>query len=155
RTAEQEALWLRFLAPAPRHPEALRQWLVEHNRLMAGSALELDEAEWHARVDTWLARGHNRRCCHMRLWSHQQETAGAFADPDVLVALRDRIADRVLDNHVDEDAIMPDGNADALAATDRSGRTHLMTGGGHDLLLEPTGEIAAWVVIYLWRTDRA
>jgi pimeloyl-ACP methyl ester carboxylesterase len=150
-TPTQEAAYRELCARPPE--DHLAAWMLAVNRRMAGPALAFDDAEWRHRIDGWLARGHNPRCCHLRIWRHHHQQRGPFADPDVCRAVLSRITAPTLALHGEDDPMLPAAGADVLAAIVGDGTAHRLAGRGHDLWLDPTGEITGRIVEHLRGAD--
>jgi pimeloyl-ACP methyl ester carboxylesterase len=139
---------LAYLMSKP-EPGALAPWLVGQWRLQMGRGLTIDEAEWVARVDLWMERGQNPRCPHLRIPTHERKTADPTADPARLTqALADvRVPTRVL--HGDDDGMFTPGNGELIAEAIPGALLTMLPGRGHDLFLDPTGEIADMLLEHL------
>jgi pimeloyl-ACP methyl ester carboxylesterase len=98
-----------------------------------------------------MERGQNPRCPHLRISAYEQQTADATAEPDRMrEALAGvRVPTRVV--HGDDDGMFTPANGELLASTIPGARLTLLTGRGHDLFLDPTGEVADLLLDHLER----
>jgi len=151
---EDPETFLRFCSRQPTDEHELETWFVEQNRLVAGSAVDFDEDDWRTRVRGWLARGNNRRCGHMAALRRQAETGGALGGTDVCRALRAHIRIPTLAIHGDEDLIVMPAHADEMVATTPDARAVHLPGRGHDLWLDPTGEITCLIIDHVAAAER-
>ena len=119
---------------------------VAYWRLISGSALTYDEDRWRRRITEWIERGHNPRCPHLRIPQHEQSLDSWLADPEARAERVRRIDAPTLVVHGDDDGMFPPANGEALAADICHARLRVMEGRGHDLFLDPTGEISELVL---------
>jgi pimeloyl-ACP methyl ester carboxylesterase len=101
----------------------LAQW-----RLLCGRSFDFDLSEWEHRVRSWIARGQNPSCPHMRL------------GPQVLgVDRADQLAQLETPTwvlHGDDDPMFPLPHGQAIADTLPNSRITVHEGRGHDLYLD-------------------
>jgi pimeloyl-ACP methyl ester carboxylesterase len=139
--------------PQPDGDDLLVEWFMDRHRLLASSSRPFDDDEWRTRIQGWVDRGHNRRCPHLRVWRREHDRCSPLVDPEFCAALLRRIAVPTLSLHGDEDLLIPPQNGEALPAMIPAARARHLPGRGHDLYVDPTGEITDLVVDHIGRAD--
>ena len=120
----------------------LGQW-----RLLSGRETAFDEMVWRARVESWVTRGQNPRCPHIRL------------GPQVFgIDRSDQLARLVVPTlilHGDDDPMFPLEHGQRLAETLPAASLSVLPGRGHDLFLDPTSTIVPAVLQHLGAATRS
>jgi pimeloyl-ACP methyl ester carboxylesterase len=153
RSDAQMAALARLRVPQPDSDDELVDWFMDRHRMLASSSLPFDDDEWRIRIQGWVDRGHNRRCPHLRVWRREHEYDSPLVDPEFCTALLRRIAVPTLSLHGDEDLLILPQHGEALAAKIPGARARRLPGRGHDLYLDPTGEVTGLVVDHIGRAD--
>jgi pimeloyl-ACP methyl ester carboxylesterase len=148
------ALMAEICGRQPEDHDELVACVLDRSRAVSrGSAIGFDEPTWRQRVEGWLARGHNRHCCHMRIWREHRASGGALADPEVGAAITRRIPVPTLAVHGAVDRLIPSANGRALASLVAGARSVVLPDRAHDLWLDPTGEVTSLVLDHLACAD--
>lgn len=125
--------------PRPADSEQHVQRLVQQWRLLCGWSYSFDERRWRERAQSWVDRGQNPSCPHIRL------------GPQVFgVDRRDQLAQltvRTLIIHGDDDPMFPLAHAEELARTIPDARIVVLAGRGHELYVD--AEVARRVAHHL------
>lgn len=144
RSDRQDELFNYLGQPSPPSEEQVDR-LVGQWRLLCGREFPFDETEWRDRVATWVARGQNPRCPHIRLGPQVFGVDRSKA----LAALR--VPTMIL--HGDDDPMFPLEHGQTLSATIPDATPSVLRGRGHDLFLDPTGEVVPQVIAHLRASD--
>jgi pimeloyl-ACP methyl ester carboxylesterase len=127
--------------PTPPDPDDRVRRLLEQWRLLCGRAFRFDSAEWELRARSWVERGQNPSCPHVRLGPQVFDVDRAQDLARVVIATQ------VL--HGDDDPMFPLPHGRAIADTLPGATIRIYAGRGHDLHLDP--EIARTVASRLPR----
>jgi pimeloyl-ACP methyl ester carboxylesterase len=129
RPERGRALFELFAQPRPADDAEAVDRLVEQWRLLCGEATTFDQLAWRERARSWVARGQNPRCPHVRL------------GPQVFGVDRRRQLEEVtvptLVLHGTDDPMFPHPHGVAIAETLPRVALDLFDGRGHDLLFDP------------------
>jgi pimeloyl-ACP methyl ester carboxylesterase len=147
-TDRSRAVGAFFSRPRP-EPDELEDWLVEQWRTLAGSRFEFVDDDWHRRARSWLTRGYNPRCPHLKIPRHERRLADARQRPARRAELLRQVRQPTLVLHGDDDGMFTPGNGEAIVATIPGARRVVLPGRGHDLFCDPTGEITSLIVEHL------
>jgi pimeloyl-ACP methyl ester carboxylesterase len=115
--------------PMPDEPHEQVQRHVEQWRLLCGRSFQFDAVEWEGRARSWIGRGQNPSCPHVRL------------GPQVFgVDRSERLRRLATPTHVfhgDGDPMFPLPHGRAIADSVPGATIHVDPGRGHDLVLDP------------------
>ena len=120
----------------------LGQW-----RLLSGRETAFDEMAWRARIESWVSRGQNPRCPHIRLGPQvfgidRSEQLARLVVPTLIL-------------HGDDDPMFPLEHGQRLAETLPTATLSVLPGRGHDLFLDPTSTIVPAVLQHLRAATRS
>ena len=129
RPPRGDQLMAMYALARPADEGEVRSRLLEQWRLMYGQGVEFDEAAWGERIRSWIERGQNPSCPHMRM---RDEILGtdrtpAFAQLEVPTLVL----------HGLDDPMFPHGHGCALADAVPNATLELLAGRGHDLPFDP------------------
>lgn len=150
-TPRARAAWGFLTGQRPRTPDETRAWLLAQWRLLIGPALPFDEEQWRHRINLWLARGYNPRCPHFKIPRHEQAMG---VDLVARRALLSQVQVPTVVLHGDEDGMFTPGNATAIVETIPTATGIVLPGRGHDLFIDPGGEIVTHVLEHVAGVDR-
>jgi len=115
--------------PTPTDPGDQIPRLVEQWRLLCGRSFPFETAEWEDRARSWVERGQNPSCPHMRL-------APQIFSVDRTESLN-RLEVPTFVLHGDDDPMFPLQHGLAFAETVPDATINVYEGKGHDLHLDP------------------
>jgi pimeloyl-ACP methyl ester carboxylesterase len=118
-----------FGLPRPQDDDEHVGRLVAQWRLLCGRDFRFDEHTWTRRARSWVERGQNPSCPHIRLGP---EVFGV--DRSAQLA---RIATPTLVLHGTDDPMFPSVHGEAIARSIPTAKLELLAGRGHDLHLDP------------------
>ena len=117
-----------FAQPEPTDPDEQVRRQVEQWRLLCGRSFRFDDSEWQQRARSWVERGQDPSCPHVRL------------EPQVFGLDRsDELARLAVPTHVlhgDDDPMFPLPHGEAIAKTLPKCNYFGLSGSGHDLYLD-------------------
>ncbi|HYA68546.1 MAG TPA: alpha/beta hydrolase [Acidimicrobiales bacterium] len=114
--------------PNPDDQEAQVRRQVEQWRLLCGGAFHFEPTEWEDRARSWLERGQNLSCPHLRLGP---EVFGVDRSEQLC-----RLAVRTQIFHGDDDPMFPLAHGLAIAQAVPQATISIYAGRGHDLHLD-------------------
>lgn len=115
-------------APAATDHESQIHRQVAQWRLLCGRAFRFDENEWVNRARSWIQRGQNPKCPHVRLGTQ------VFGVDRTEQLRRLKVPTYVV--HGDDDPMFPLPHGKAIANTIPSATLSVLSGRGHDLFLD-------------------
>jgi pimeloyl-ACP methyl ester carboxylesterase len=153
-TPRYREVWSYLTSEKPAGPgdEELESFLLGQWRGLCGKAVDFDEAAWRERIRSWIARGHNPRCPHMRTPAYEQTTGEWIGDPDGRTAVVRRVTAPTLVVHGDDDGMFTLGNAHAICDAVPHAELHVLSGRGHDLFVDPLEPVHELLLAFLARS---